>query len=392
MRIPSVLATVLVAAFFLSAAAMAGAQAPPNDNFADAELLPGGALGGNNIEATGETGEPNHDGTSWRPDCTSSIDPDTFCNPSVWYTGDAPTSAWFLVTTCSASTDFDTTLALYVGLAVDALTPIVSNDDMDAGCPFNAEASGVSFFAGVGTTGKTAVSGFEAETGTFELQAGFDTLAPETFIDSGPSNPSGSGSASFQFAGEHFEGSTSDFDFQCSLDSATFADCTSPAVYSGLVNGQHSFAVRASDEAGNVDASPAQYGWGVNVPSPPAPITPSPDVTFAGTSVAGRIARVVKGVARFRLTSPEDASGTITLVTAKPVAAAQRKRKLKIGSKRFNLLARRTSTVRVKLNAKGRRLLSRSKKLKVVTTVNSRDGAGNGKVTKKTVTLKTGQP
>ena len=100
----------------------------------------------------------------------------------------------------------------------------------------------------------------------------------------------------------------------------------------------------------------------------------------------------MKGVARFRLTSPEDASGKITLVTAKRVAAAQRKRKLKIGSKRFNLLAGRTSTVKVKLNAKGRRLLSRSKKVKVVATVNSRDGAGNGKVTKKTVTLQTGQP
>ena len=79
-----------------------------------------------------------------------------------------------------------------------------------------------------------------------------------------------------------------------SLDRATFADCTSPAVYSGLANGPHSFAVRANDEAGNVDASPAQYGWGVNVPSPPAPITPPPDVIFAGTSVAGGIARVVK--------------------------------------------------------------------------------------------------
>ena len=79
-------------------------------------------------------------------------------------------------------------------------------------------------------------------------------------------------------------------------------------------------------------------------------------------------------------------------MTAKPVAAAQRKRQLKIGSKRFNLLAGRTSTVKVKLNAKGRRLLARSKKLKVVATVNSRDAAGNGKVIKKTVTLKTGQP
>ena len=381
MRIPSGLATVLVAAFFLSAAATAGAQPPPNDVFADATLFSGGAVSGANTEATGEAGEPNHAGMSWGLGCTSSIDPDTSCNPSVWYTGETVLSDWFLVTTCSTSTDFDTTLALYLGSAVDALTLVVSNDDMDAGCPANAEASGVSFFAPAGTTGKTAVSGFEAETGTFELQAVFDTLAPDTFIDSGPGNPSGSASASFRFSGEHFEGSTSGFGFQCSLDGAAFANCTSPAGYTGLANGQHSFAVRANDEAGNVDASPAQYAWGVATPAGPT------DAFFGGTSVAGRIVRVVKGVARFRLTSPEDASGKITLVTAKRVAAAQRKRKLKIGSKRFNLLAGRTSTVKVKLNAKGRRLLSRSKKVKVVATVNSRDGAGNGKVTKKTVTL-----
>ena len=134
---------------------------------------------------------------------------------------------------------------------------------MDAGCPANAEASGVSFFAPAGTTGKTAVSGFEAETGTFELQAVFDPLAPDTFIDSGPGNPSGSASASFRFSGEHFEGSTVARIRLPVLDGAAFANCTSPAGYTGLANGQHSFAVRANDEAGNVDASPAQYAWGV---------------------------------------------------------------------------------------------------------------------------------
>jgi hypothetical protein len=45
--------------------------------------------------------------------------------------------------------------------------------------------------------------------------------------------------------------------FQCQLDGAAFAACTSPAVYAGLVVSDHTFAVRAVDPAGNTDPTPA---------------------------------------------------------------------------------------------------------------------------------------
>ena len=49
--------------------------------------------------------------------------------------------------------------------------------------------------------------------------------------------------------------------FECKLDGAAYASCTSPASYTDLTNGAHDFAVRATDAAGNVDPTPATAGW-----------------------------------------------------------------------------------------------------------------------------------
>jgi hypothetical protein len=63
--------------------------------------------------------------------------------------------------------------------------------------------------------------------------------------------------------------------FECRLDAAGFAPCTSPKSYGSLADGQHRFEVRAIDEVGNVEAKPASYVWQVDtsVPGPP-PIVP----------------------------------------------------------------------------------------------------------------------
>jgi Ca2+-binding RTX toxin-like protein len=64
---------------------------------------------------------------------------------------------------------------------------------------------------------------------------------PLTTITSQPSDPSSSRTASFSF-NSTASGLTG---FECSLDGAAFAACTSPKSYSGLANGSHSFEVRA---------------------------------------------------------------------------------------------------------------------------------------------------
>ena len=63
--------------------------------------------------------------------------------------------------------------------------------------------------------------------------------------------------------------------FQCSIDSATAAACSSPKGYSGLADGNHSFTVTATDPAGNLSA-PATHAWTVNTTPPPAPIIVAP--------------------------------------------------------------------------------------------------------------------
>ena len=91
-----------------------------------------------------------------------------------------------------------------------------------------------------------------------ETAAAADTTAPDTTITSGPAGDVASTSARFDF-----EATESDARFECRLDAASFSACTSPASYSGLSLGEHTFDVRAIDAAGNVDQTPASRSWRV---------------------------------------------------------------------------------------------------------------------------------
>lgn len=83
-----------------------------------------------------------------------------------------------------------------------------------------------------------------------------DQTAPETEIVSSPTvtDPAVS-SSSFEFTAN--ESAT----FACSLDGQDYEPCDSPTEYSELDPGRHTFAVQATDSAGNADPSPAQVSW-----------------------------------------------------------------------------------------------------------------------------------
>jgi large repetitive protein len=106
-----------------------------------------------------------------------------------------------------------------------------------------------------------------------------DTTAPETNLTSAPaSGPAAA--ATFEFSSPD-PGAT----FECALDGAIFTPCTSPVSFSGLGEGDHTFRVRAVDEAGNKDPQPAAHSWRV-VPASTLPATVPPQGDTGG--VAGK--------------------------------------------------------------------------------------------------------
>lgn len=96
-----------------------------------------------------------------------------------------------------------------------------------------------------------------------------DLTPPDTTLAGGPSGTVPFASASFSFTASESEAT-----FACSLDGGAFAPCTSPDAVTGLAQGAHTFAVRATDAAGHTDPSPASRSWTVDTsaPAPPQPV------------------------------------------------------------------------------------------------------------------------
>ncbi len=74
--------------------------------------------------------------------------------------------------------------------------------------------------------------------------------------------------------------------YECALDGGPFGPCPPNNVYAGLAVGPHSVLVRAIDDAGNVDGTPASASWIVRGATPRAVFDP------AGPPQAGRSSTV----------------------------------------------------------------------------------------------------
>ena len=79
----------------------------------------------------------------------------------------------------------------------------------------------------------------------FAITALADTTAPETTLAAGPNGVTADQQATFGFTADE-----SDVTFECRLDDAGFAACTSPVEVTNLADGEHTFQVRAIGRRG----------------------------------------------------------------------------------------------------------------------------------------------
>jgi thiol-disulfide isomerase/thioredoxin len=173
-----------------------GQTRPANDNFVNAIQLSGSnvVVGGSNINATKEPGEPDHAGNSG--------------GKSVWWNWRAPATGYVRISTIgsidgSVGGPLDTVMGVYVGSSVSSLTEVASNDDG----PVDV-TSEVFFRTTAGTLYRIAVDGYAlgtpdtAASGSIHLIVQF-SLNPPTAPAWGPlPSIDGSSLSSTNFAGE----------------------------------------------------------------------------------------------------------------------------------------------------------------------------------------------
>jgi M6 family metalloprotease-like protein len=109
-----------------------------------------------------------------------------------------------------------------------------------------------------------------APTMTSDLQTGYSGAGPAATITSGPSAPTANRTVSFSFTalGAHH--------FECRFDDQSWTVCSSPATYSNLAEGAHTFRVRALDADGASDGA-VERSFTVDSTGPATTITAGPD-------------------------------------------------------------------------------------------------------------------
>ena len=104
-------------------------------------------------------------------------------------------------------------------------------------------------------------------------------ILPDTLFTAVEPDPTSDTTGDFSFVAT-IPGST----FQCSLDGAGFATCTSPFTTPALANGPHALRVRAREPGGGLDPTPAAHAWTVDTIAPNTTIDIGPSGVVASTS------------------------------------------------------------------------------------------------------------
>ena len=138
--------------------------------------------------------------------------------------------------------------------------------------------------------------------------AATDTTAPQTTITEKPAILTNTGTSVFSFISnkEHCT-------YECLIDGGFSASCDSPTGFQGLTPGLHTFQVRATDPAGNVDPSPDSWQWEIDLSAPDFTLIMAGDgggtvnsVPSALTCSSGTCTKVIKKNTVFRLLATSD--------------------------------------------------------------------------------------
>lgn len=132
------------------------------------------------------------------------------------------------------------------------------------------DSGAVQVCASNASSGTRSNLGLSDGTHTFAVQTVLgDRTPPDTAVLSGPADPSPKNTASFAYVATE-QGSS----FECRLGQALFDPCPPRGQsYGPLRNATHTFEVRATDKASNVDSIPASFAWTVEDVAAPYPLS-----------------------------------------------------------------------------------------------------------------------
>jgi hypothetical protein len=148
-----------------------------------------------------------------------------------------------------------------------------------------------------------------------------DTLAPETNITVGPGQTTAD-TAAFVFSSDDADG------FECRLDSAGWEACVSPKSYSGVTVGAHTFEVRASDAAGNLESTPPAWSWRVVAAGGASPGSGGTPPGSGGTTV--RSIETIPAVEKQAVALAEDIVRIRKAISHTPLRRLRRKHVLRL--------------------------------------------------------------
>lgn len=236
---------------------------PANDNFASASIITlvnnAATVTGFTTNATKQAGEPNHAGN--------------IGGRSVWWRWTAPAAGPVSLDTRGSYSD--TTLGVYTGASLGALTTIATNDDINPGI---IQASTLTFNATAGTTYFFAIDGFNNSDGNGADSAGVTLNL--SFTPSGPALPVIStqpssttvtlgGTATFTVVATGATG------FQWMFNGASISGATAPTYTISNAQSTHAgtYFVTLTNAVGSLNSDTVTLT--VNTPAPPPAPPPS---------------------------------------------------------------------------------------------------------------------